>query len=273
MLNIFVISSQVIRGHVGLAAILPAVQALGHEVFALPTIILSNHPGHNHAAGEQVSLLTLESIVSALDKNGWLADIDCILTGYMPSVEHVNFAAATIMRIKNKSPSVKVICDPIIGDKADGIYIDLKAAKAIRDRLIPLSDVMLPNKFELIWLTETDVKSETDVLLAGHAFPEITIITTSVPTNQHNIMANVLSLAKTANSPAMSCRFNVHPDVPKGTGDFFSGLIAAGATFDLATSQTSALAALSVGKQHLDIVTRSKDWIAAEPLLTLPVKS
>ena len=46
MARILAISSQVVRGHVGLSAIVPALQRLGHEVLPIPTIILSNHPGH-----------------------------------------------------------------------------------------------------------------------------------------------------------------------------------------------------------------------------------
>ncbi|MEN2495000.1 MAG: Pyridoxine/pyridoxal/pyridoxamine kinase [Hyphomicrobiaceae bacterium hypho_1] len=272
MLNIFVISSQVSYGHVGLNAILPAVQALGHEVFALPTVILSNHPGHRFASGEQVSPITLEEMVTALDDNGWLSAIDRILTGYMPSVEHVNFAAETIIRIKSKSPGVEVICDPIIGDDSEGVYIDIEAAVAIRERLVPLSNMMLPNNFELSWLSEVDIKNERDVLLAARAFPETSVLVTSVPTYEHDIMANILSPCDLSVNVARSCCFKVYSDVPKGTGDFFSGLIAAGATFDVATAQTSALARLSVGKPHLDIILQRTSWISAKPSTLVPVE-
>jgi len=45
-MRILCISSQVAYGPVGNTAAVPALQAMGHEVLALPTILLSNHPGH-----------------------------------------------------------------------------------------------------------------------------------------------------------------------------------------------------------------------------------
>ena len=45
MAKVLAISSHVVRGAVGLAATVPALQYLGHEVWALPTVLLSSRPG------------------------------------------------------------------------------------------------------------------------------------------------------------------------------------------------------------------------------------
>ena len=45
MARILAISSHVVRGNVGLAATVPALQSLGHEVWALPTVLLASRPG------------------------------------------------------------------------------------------------------------------------------------------------------------------------------------------------------------------------------------
>ena len=45
------ISSQVAYGHVGNAAIVPALNALGFEVLPVPTVLLAHHPGHGPPAG------------------------------------------------------------------------------------------------------------------------------------------------------------------------------------------------------------------------------
>src|SRR5688572_27846842 len=66
MARVLALSSQVARGHVGLSAVVPALQRLGHEVWPLPTILLSNHPGHAHAAGLRVDPAALEEMVDAL---------------------------------------------------------------------------------------------------------------------------------------------------------------------------------------------------------------
>jgi pyridoxine kinase len=86
-----VISSQVAHGHVGLSAIVPALQAMGHEVIALPTILLSNHPGHAKVAGFKVEPSVLGQMLDALEANGRLKRVDAVLTGYLPTVDHVRF--------------------------------------------------------------------------------------------------------------------------------------------------------------------------------------
>ncbi len=90
--RVLAISSQVARGHVGLSAIVPALQALGHEVIALPTILLSNHPGHPRFAGERIAPDLLMRMLDALEFNRWLGEIDAVLTGYLPSAAHVAVA-------------------------------------------------------------------------------------------------------------------------------------------------------------------------------------
>ena len=73
MARILAISSQVASGHVGLSAMVPVLQALGHDVIALPTIILSNHPGHTHVSGQRITVDVLDGMVDALGRNGWSA--------------------------------------------------------------------------------------------------------------------------------------------------------------------------------------------------------
>ena len=137
MPRVLAISSHVACGHVGLAAIVPALQALGHDVIALPTVLLSNHPGHAHVAGARVDPDQLRRMLGALEANGWLGDIDAVLTGYLPSVEHVRFAADAVAAVTQANPRAIVLVDPILGDDPKGLYIDVTAAAAIRDTLLP----------------------------------------------------------------------------------------------------------------------------------------
>ena len=89
---VLAISSEVARGHVGNSAARFALNRLGHQVIALPTVMLSNHPGHSHVAGTRIEPDTLRRMLDALDKNGWLAEVDAVLTGYLPTAEHVAVA-------------------------------------------------------------------------------------------------------------------------------------------------------------------------------------
>jgi pyridoxine kinase len=131
--RVLAISSQVARGAIGLSAAVPALQALGHEVIALPTILLSNHPGYARFAGERVAAELLQRMLDALTANGWLASIDAVLTGYLPSPEHVSFARGAVEQVKQTRPRSIFVCDPVLGDDPKGLYIARDAAEAIRD--------------------------------------------------------------------------------------------------------------------------------------------
>src|SRR5690606_40517447 len=110
MARILALSSQVARGHVGLSAIVPALQRLGHEVWPLPTILLSNHPGHAHAAGIHVEPAVLEEMIDALERNGWLGEIEAVITGYLPTAEHVQDRKSTRLNSSHVKISYAVFC-------------------------------------------------------------------------------------------------------------------------------------------------------------------
>ena len=157
MPTILSLSSQVARGHVGHSTAVFAWQRLGIEVVALPTILLSNRPDHPHRAAERVRPAFLSEMIDALDANGWLGEIDAVFTGYLPSAEHVAFAAGLVGRLKAAKPGLLYGCDPILGDEPGGLYIAEDAADALRDTLVPLADLVTPNRFELGWLSGEDV--------------------------------------------------------------------------------------------------------------------
>ena len=221
MARILAVSSQVARGHVGLSAIVLALQALGHEVIALPTIILSNHPGHAHVAGERVSPDLLRRMLDALAANGWLGSVDAVLTGYLPSVEHVSFARDAVDRLRATKQNIVYLCDPVIGDEPKGVYIAADAATAIRDRLVPAADVLKLNRFELEWLTGMRVAGSEDLGSLAQAHGWLQVIATSLPGPDQSIMANALAVDGVFTGEVRVAR--VHR-VPNGTGDLLSAL-------------------------------------------------
>ncbi|CAF4002559.1 unnamed protein product, partial [Rotaria sp. Silwood1] len=62
---------------------------------------------------------------------------DYILTGYMGSGELLHVVAEYVRLIKSKSPHVKYLCDPVIGDNGE------------LNVVLPLADIVTPNDFEL----------------------------------------------------------------------------------------------------------------------------
>ncbi|MFN3744865.1 MAG: pyridoxal kinase [Hyphomicrobiaceae bacterium] len=219
--TILAISSQVARGYVGLAAVVPALQALGHEVIALPTIILSNHPGHGATAGARTDPALLEQMLATLDAHGWLAGVDAVLSGYLPTPQHVAVVADAIARVRAHKSAAAYYCDPVIGDDPKGLYIAEEAARAIAATLVPLADVTFPNRFELAWLTGLPVTDVASARRAGRALGASVTVATSIPMADDGLA----TLAVTAGG-AWSSRVAKLDNVPNGTGDLLAGLFA-----------------------------------------------
>jgi pyridoxine kinase len=269
MARILAISSQVAHGTVGLSIIAPALQALGHEVIGLPTVILSNHPGHAHVAGEQIAPKVLHAMLDALEANGWLTGLDAILTGYLPSADHVAFAAEAVRRVRevNGADAVTYLCDPVIGDDPKGLYIDQSAAKLIRSALLPVADIATPNRFELSYISGSDVRSADDAFrLDVH---DATMFATSIPSPKSGELCNVMTTA--GSGPGAMTTVPRRARAPHGTGDLFSALLLS-AWLDRQTP-TDALAYATAGVDFALDGSRDPDAIsvAALPLAATPL--
>jgi pyridoxine kinase len=225
MARILAISSQVARGNVGLSIIVPALQALGHEVIALPTVLLSNHPGHAHSAGTRVDPAVLHKMLDALDANGWLTDVDGVLTGYLPTQEHVLFALACLRRVRTargRNP-MTYLCDPVLGDDPKGLYIDERAARAIREHLVGLADIATPNRFELSYLNSA--RGPVEVRSALDAFKRHLGCAMTIATSIPSADAGTVTNASYCDGKAELTRVNLRQDAPHGTGDLFAALV------------------------------------------------
>ena len=219
MARILSISSQVVRGHVGNSAAAPALQRLGHEVWALPTVVLSNHPGHPHVAGTRIEPKLLGEMVAALGRNGWLGEVDAVLTGYLPSPGHVAFAAETIATLKADGKRRLILIDPVLGDDPGGLYVAEAAALAMRETLLPLADILTPNRFELAWLSGATVQDTATATAAAARLNVPVVLVTSIPGGQ--ALVNLLWQADrvdTAEVPRLA-------RVPHGTGDLLAALL------------------------------------------------
>ena len=220
MARILAISSQVARGHVGLSAAVFALQRLGHEVWPLPTVLLSNHPGHPKVAGTRIEPDVLTAMVEALADNGWLAEIDAVLTGYLPSAEHVQVAANVVARLRAPGKELLVLVDPVIGDDPRGLYVDVAAAKAIRDALLPLASITTPNRFELAWLSGAPVTDSASAAEAARRLGVRKVLATSIPAADSDRLANLL-WSPTGSTEVAVTRLST---VPHGTGDLLAAL-------------------------------------------------
>ncbi len=217
-MRILSISSQVAYGPVGNSAAVPAMQAKGHDVLAIPTIMLSNHPGHGTPAGFRTQVSDLAAILNRLETLGVLQGVAAVMTGYFASADQVRAVAEVLSAMKAAMPKLFVLVDPVIGDDGQ-LYVPLAVAEAVRDQLLPLANCITPNCFELAWLSQNPVSGIAEAVAAARHLGLAEVLATSIPAGPDRLA----TLAITANKwvEHFSTRQRV---VPHGTGDFLAGL-------------------------------------------------
>lgn len=268
--TILAISSFVVSETVGLSANRFALERLGHEVLALPTITLSGIPDCPPVVGVPSDCNRLGAMVDALDANGHLQRVDGVLTGYLPTEGHVHVAAEMILRVRKENPSVLVLCDPILGDQHKGLYIEEAAACGVREHLVPLADILTPNAFELSWLTGCSLNSISDATQAMSQFGASLVLTTSFEMDRKDRLSNILKFRDNFfdySVPRLE-------KVPHGTGDFlaalFLGDLLNGRSAENAGGYCVAATRIAIealrDSDRFDVVSTQERWASAEPL-------
>jgi pyridoxine kinase len=249
-MRVLSVSSQVVWGPVGNSAAVPALQAAGHEVLSLPTITLSNHPGHGPPAGFRTSAEDMARMLAALEALGALHGLDALLTGYFASAGQVEEVAALLARCSVPY----VVVDPVMGDHGR-LYVPQDVADAIRATLLPRASCITPNGFELGLLSGLTVAGIDSAVAAARTLGVDEVLATSIPANDGNI-ATLLVTPQDVHSivtPRLA-------HVPHGTGDFLSGLYLAArlaapprAALDAAMAVLARAITLSAGTSVLDV--------------------
>jgi pyridoxine kinase len=217
MAKVLCISSQVVWGPVGNTAAVPALQAAGHEVLQLPTILLSQHPGHGTPAVRTTAADDFSALIMAVEGRGGLTDCAAVMTGYFASADQVGIAAGVITRLRKVNPALVVLVDPVIGDHGR-LYVAKDIAEAIRDQLVPLAGIITPNVFELSWLTGETVGDATTAAAAARRLPCSEVLITSVPMRGQSL--GTLMLTGEVKHLKQTAKLD---HVPHGTGDYLAG--------------------------------------------------
>ncbi|RVP14336.1 pyridoxal kinase [Sinorhizobium meliloti] len=224
------IQSQVVFGHVGNSAALFPMQAAGLEVAAIPTVVFSNTPNYPTQRGRALPPELFSDLLQGARERGLPRRADFILTGYIGSLDVALMVADFVAEAKAVNPALTYLCDPVMGDTDPGLYVPEAIADVMRDRLLPMADIVTPNPFELSWLAERKVATAWDLEAAREVLrfaPEAQLITTgcaledTTPGQIESVILGpegIISRHPTKRLPL---------DLP-GTGDLFAGLIVAG---------------------------------------------
>jgi pyridoxine kinase len=224
-------------------------------VWALPTVLLASRPGLGRLQRYELPAPELAGMLAALEADGCWSALGAVFTGYFPSPASVGVVAETIARIKAANPSVLVCVDPILGD-AGRLYVAQETAEAIRDRLIPLTDIATPNLFELTWLTSLRAESPVEVVQAACKLGPPMVAVTSASHTDAGV--GTLLVVRGAISEHQS---RTRSAIPNGAGDLLAGLF-----LGRLLKQEPAEAALAASLLSLDRVLAASE---GRPILDL----
>ncbi|MEI9899288.1 MAG: pyridoxal kinase [Hyphomicrobium sp.] len=274
MARILALSSHVAFGSVGLAAIVPALHWLGHEVLAVPTVVLSSHPGYPRFAGNPVPVEQLDEILNAMEANGWFGETAAVLTGYLPTLDHVRLARRAVEGVRAANPAMTYLCDPVFGDEPEGVYVPGGIPTALRDELLPLADITSPNRFELSWLSGLPVTGPEEARLAAESLSARSVLVTSVPAPD-NRLANILFEGERG----LACFVRRRVSAPHGTGDLLAAMFLGNKLnnhspsycLGASASAVDASVAASMSRGELPLASAGALWASARVLPAAPV--
>ena len=224
-MTVISIQSQVAFGHVGNSAAVFPMQMHGIDVIAVPTTLLSNRPGYATIRGRVLEASLVADLLQGVEERGALDGAKMILSGYLGSPEIAAVVADFVARAKARHPALLYCCDPVLGDRDRGLFVKPEIPPLVRDRLLPLSDIITPNHFEFEWLcgakatTSDQMIAQAQTLLARG--PSTVVVTSA---ELSDTPAGAIETLAIERAGAWRVQTPKLPISPNGTGDLFAAL-------------------------------------------------
>ncbi|WKD58897.1 pyridoxal kinase PdxY [Corynebacterium caspium] len=166
MVTILSIQSAVAYGHVGNSAAVFPLQRMGHEVWPVYTVNYSNHTGYGAWEGPIIPAEQIAAIVRGVGERGAFPEIDGILSGYQGSPEIVEAIVQAVVDIKKANPKALYTCDPVMGNEKSGCFVSPEIPPLLKEKVLPVADIITPNQFELGYLVQQPVNTLAETLAA-----------------------------------------------------------------------------------------------------------
>jgi pyridoxine kinase len=147
------IQSHVVYGYAGNTAAVFPMQRLGREVWAINTVEFSNHTGYGSWKGKVLGGELAGELVAGLEERGVLSQCEAVLSGYMGDAAVGRAITGAVRKVRSAAPKALYCCDPVMGDVGRGFYVKPDIPDIFKNELIPLADIITPNRFELEALT------------------------------------------------------------------------------------------------------------------------
>ena len=182
-MKILSIQSAVAYGHVGNSAAVFPLQRIGVEVMPVYTVNFSNHTGYGAWRGPLIDPADVREVITGIEERGALATTDAVLSGYQGGEGIADVIIDAVSRVKAANPQALYACDPVMGNAKSGCFVAPAIPELLRDRVVPVADIITPNQFELGYLTGTEpdtIESTLASVDAARAMGPSVVLVTSV---------------------------------------------------------------------------------------------
>lgn len=227
-MKILSIQSAVAYGHVGNSAAVFPLQRIGVEVLPVYTVNFSNHTGYGAWRGPMIDPNDVSEVITGIEDRGVFPDIDVVLSGYQGGEGIGDVIIDTVARVKAANPRAIYSCDPVMGNAKSGCFVAPAIPILLRERVVPIADIITPNQFELGFLTETEPDTIESTLASAdlaRAMGPSTVLVTSVERPDRE--ADTIEMMVVTDAGAWIVQTPKLPIKANGSGDVTAALFTA----------------------------------------------
>ncbi len=227
-MKVLSIQSAVAYGHVGNSAAVFPLQRIGVEVLPVYTVNFSNHTGYGAWRGPLISPADVADVITGIEERGVLGQIDVVLSGYQGGEGIADVIIDAVARVKRANPDAIYACDPVMGNAKSGCFVAPAIPDLLRERVIPVADIITPNQFELGFLTGTDpgsIESTLESADLARARGPRTVLVTSVERPDRE--PDTIEMLVVDDSGAWIVQTPLIPMKANGSGDVTAALFTA----------------------------------------------
>ena len=238
-MKILSIQSAVAYGHVGNSAAVFPLQRIGVEVLPVYTVNFSNHTGYGAWRGPLIAPDDVAAVLTGIEERGVFPQIDAVLSGYQGGEGIGDVIVDAVARVKAANPAAVYACDPVMGNAKSGCFVAPAIPILLREKVVPVADIITPNQFELGFLTGTEpdtIESTLASVDAARAMGPRTVLVTSVERPDRE--PGTIEMLVADDSGAWIVQTPLLPMKANGSGDVTAALFTAHylATKDAATA-------------------------------------
>jgi pyridoxine kinase len=227
-MKVLSIQSAVAYGHVGNSAAVFPLQRIGVEVLPVYTVNFSNHTGYGDWKGPLIAPEDVAAVLQGVEDRGVFPQLDAVLSGYQGGVGIGDVIIEAVARVKAANPAAIYACDPVMGNAKSGCFVAPEIPVLLRERVVPVADLITPNQFELGFLTDTEPFSIDDTLRsvdAARAMGPRTVLVTSVERPDRE--PDTIEMMVVDDSGAWIVQTPLLPMKANGSGDVTAALFTA----------------------------------------------